>query len=99
DTLNRHSLPPRRSSDLGDTVAVPWPRRSGFREVSRTRGDRVMADIARAWRTREQIEQEREAQAWASLRAERNRRLAETDWIMLRSEEHTSELQSRENLV
>lgn len=42
-----------------------------------------MADIAKAWRTREQIEQEREAQAWASLRAERNRRLAETDWIML----------------
>lgn len=42
-----------------------------------------MADIARAWRTKEQIEQEREAHAWASLRAERNRRLAETDWIML----------------
>lgn len=42
-----------------------------------------MADIARAWRTREQIEQEREAQAWVSLRAERNRRLSETDWIML----------------
>lgn len=42
-----------------------------------------MADIARAWRTREQIEQEREAQAWASLRAERDRRLRECDWVML----------------
>jgi len=42
-----------------------------------------MANVQVAWRTREQIEQEREAQAWASLRAERNRRLAETDWIML----------------
>lgn len=42
-----------------------------------------MANVQVAWRTREQLEQEREAQAWASLRAERNRRLAETDWIML----------------
>src|SRR5690606_13766634 len=33
--------------------------------------------------TKEQIEAEREARAWASLRAERDRRLAETDWIML----------------
>jgi len=35
------------------------------------------------WRTQAEIEAEREAQAWASLREERNRRLAETDWIML----------------
>ena len=40
-----------------------------------------MAQIA--WRTQEQIEQEREAQAWASLRAERDRRLAATDWTQL----------------
>ena len=42
-----------------------------------------MANVQAAWRTREQIEQEREAQAWISLRAERDRRLAATDWIML----------------
>lgn len=40
-----------------------------------------MAQIA--WRSKEQIDQEREAQAWASLRAERDRRLAETDWTQL----------------
>ena len=40
-----------------------------------------MAQIA--WRTQEQIEQEREAQAWAALRAERDRRLAATDWTQL----------------
>jgi len=42
-----------------------------------------MANVQVAWRTREQIEQEREAQAWEALRAERNRLLAETDWLML----------------
>jgi len=42
-----------------------------------------MANVQVAWRTREQIEQEREAQAWEALRAERNRRLQSTDWIML----------------
>ena len=42
-----------------------------------------MANSQAAWRTRDQIEQEREARAWASRRAERDRRLAETDWIML----------------
>ena len=42
-----------------------------------------MANLQAAWRTQQQIDAEREAQAWASLRAERNRRLAETDWIML----------------
>ena len=35
------------------------------------------------WRTQEQIEQERKARAWASLRAERDRRLAATDWTQL----------------
>jgi len=35
------------------------------------------------WRTQAEIDAEREARAWAALRAERNRRLAETDWIML----------------
>ena len=40
-----------------------------------------MAEIR--WRTKEEIEQEREAQAWASLRAERDRRLAATDWTQL----------------
>lgn len=36
-----------------------------------------MAEIR--WRTKTEIDAEREAQAWASLRAERNRRLAETE--------------------
>ena len=40
-----------------------------------------MAEIR--WHTKTEIDAERDAQAWASLRAERNRRLAETDWIML----------------
>ena len=40
-----------------------------------------MAEIR--WRTQAEIEAEREAQAWASLRAERDRRLAATDWTQL----------------
>lgn len=40
-----------------------------------------MAEIR--WRTQAEIDAEREAQAWEALRAERNRRLQATDWIML----------------
>ena len=40
--------------------------------------------------TREQREAESEAAAWAALRAERDRRLADSDWVVLRSLE-TSE--------
>lgn len=35
------------------------------------------------WRSQAAIDAEREAQAWASLRAERDRRLRDCDWIML----------------
>lgn len=40
-----------------------------------------MADIV--WRTKAEIEAEKEARAWASLRAERDRLLAECDWTQL----------------
>ena len=40
-----------------------------------------MADII--WRTKAEIEAEKEARAWASLRTERDRRLAATDWTQL----------------
>lgn len=40
-----------------------------------------MAEIV--WRTQAEIEAEREARAWASLRAERDRLLVLSDWTQL----------------
>src|SRR5690606_11013376 len=71
-----HSCGP---SDHGLAIPRNWRRGSVFGATT-WRWSSV-AEIR--WRTQAEIDAERDAQAWAARRAERNRRLAETDWLML----------------
>src|SRR5690606_41844990 len=91
----RPSFPTRRSSDLAATA----DRESRFVPDSPA----TAADRSSRWSSRKPVSVCPEAKAeWVRIET-RNERFVTTPWIVAassaRSEEHTSELQSRENLV
>src|SRR5690606_41739152 len=93
-----HSFPTRRSSDLRVWHFVVWHLDRVRDRAPRDRRDSEVRGCAGHDPLRAQATARRLPRRSALARAASDRAI--TEWLLpLRSEEHTSELQSRENLV